>query len=295
MKRTLLLSLCVFLGTTFLQGIAPYVQIAALSGSVQEAREIVVASLQEKGYEVLGVYQPGNLPGLYVVGFTSQELVAFCKQTAEQGMLAAAMKIGLQEDGDKVKISIVNPEYLFYAYFREKMDDADFKSKAISISEGIKKDLELVGTMSLPFGGDEEISKLVKYRYMAGMPNFEKQVELADFDSFSEGLTVIRKNLAAGKGNTTSVYELIDEDAGIAVIGVGLLDAETGEAHFLPIIGEDHVAAMPYEIILENNKAQMLHGRFRFAVHWPELTMGTFTKIMSSPGDVEDTMKALME
>lgn len=295
MKRTLLFSLCVFLGTTFLQGIAPYVQIAALSGSVQEAREIVVASLQEKGYEVLGEYQPGNLPGLYVVGFTSQELVAFCKQTADQGMLAAAMKIGLQEEGDKVKISIVNPEYLFYAYFREKMDDADFKSKAISISEGIKKDLELVGTMSLPFGGDEEISKLVKYRYMAGMPNFEKQVELADFDSFSEGLTVIRKNLAAGKGNTTSVYELIDEDAGIAVIGVGLLDAETGEAHFLPIIGEDHVAAMPYEIILENNKAQMLHGRFRFAVHWPELTMGTFTKIMSSPGDVEDTMKALME
>lgn len=295
MKRTLLFSLCVFLGTAFLQGIAPYVQIAALSGSVQEAREIVVASLQEKGYEVLGEYQPGNLPGLYVVGFTSQELVAFCKQTAEQGMLAAAMKIGFQEDGDKVKISLVNPEYLFYAYFREKMDDADFKSKAISISEDIKKDLELVGTMSLPFGGDEEIKKLVKYRYMAGMPNFEKQVELADFDSFSEGLTVIRKNLAAGKGNTTSVYELIDEDAGIAVIGVGLLDAETGESHFLPIIGEDHVAAMPYEIILENNKAKMLHGRFRFAVHWPELTMGTFTKIMSSPGDVEDTMKALVE
>jgi hypothetical protein len=30
-------------------------------------------------------------------------------------------------------------------------------------------------------------------------------------------------------------------------------------------------------------------------LHWPELTMGTFTKIMSSPGDVEDAMKALME
>jgi len=39
----------------------------------------------------------------------------------------------------------------------------------------------------------------------------------------------------------------------------------------------------------------MLHGRFRFALHWPELKMKTFTKIMSSPGDVEDAMKTLVE
>jgi len=39
----------------------------------------------------------------------------------------------------------------------------------------------------------------------------------------------------------------------------------------------------------------MLHGRFRFALHWPELTMKTFTKIMSSPGDVKDALEALMD
>ena len=39
----------------------------------------------------------------------------------------------------------------------------------------------------------------------------------------------------------------------------------------------------------------MLHGRFRFALYWPELTMSTFTKIMSSPGDVEDFMEAITE
>ncbi len=55
------------------------------------------------------------------------------------------------------------------------------------------------------------------------------------------------------------------------------------------------MAAMPYEVILENNKAFMLHGRYRFALHWPELTMGTFTKIMSSPGAVEDAMELLMD
>ena len=68
-----------------------------------------------------------------------------------------------------------------------------------------------------------------------------------------------------------------------------------GESHFLEIIGKKHLAAMPYEIILQGNTATMLHGRFRFASHWPELTMGTFTKIMSTPGDVEDFLQALTE
>jgi hypothetical protein len=37
----------------------------------------------------------------------------------------------------------------------------------------------------------------------------------------------------------------------------------------------------------------MLHGKYRFALHWPELTMGQFMKISSTPGDVEDFLKAL--
>ena len=75
----------------------------------------------------------------------------------------------------------------------------------------------------------------------------------------------------------------------------GLLDKEKGEASFLPKIGAKHLAAMPYEIVVEGNKATILHGRFRFAMYWPELTMGQFSKIMSTPGDIEDTMKALTE
>ena len=64
---------------------------------------------------------------------------------------------------------------------------------------------------------------------------------------------------------------------------------------FLPIIGEDHLAAMPYEIILQGNKATMLHGRYRIALHWPELTMGTFMKIRNTPGDYKDVFEALCE
>ena len=52
---------------------------------------------------------------------------------------------------------------------------------------------------------------------------------------------------------------------------------------------------MPYEIILQGKTASILHGRYRIALHWPELTMGTFMKIMSTPGDIKNTMQGLTE
>ena len=79
------------------------------------------------------------------------------------------------------------------------------------------------------------------------------------------------------------------------MFGVGLQSSEDGESYFLPKIGEDHAAALPYEIILQGNKATMLHGKYRIALHWPELTMGTFMKIMSTPGYIEDTLEGLCE
>lgn len=96
-------------------------------------------------------------------------------------------------------------------------------------------------------------------------------------------------------GNTTKVYELVRKDKNAAVFGIALLDPEIGEAHFLPIIGEKHVAVMPYEIILQGKEATMLNGRYRIALHWPELTMGIFTQIMTTPGNIEETFEKIVE
>ncbi len=81
----------------------------------------------------------------------------------------------------------------------------------------------------------------------------------------------------------------------VAVFGVALDSNEDGEAYFLPKIGESHVAALPYEIILQGKQVSMLHGKYRIALHWPDLTMGTFMTIMSTPGDIEDALEALCE
>jgi hypothetical protein len=295
MKKTVFTVVLLAVMAMTMQGISPYLRVAELDGSMDAAREKVVNTLSEKGYEILGQYAPGENSNLYVVVFTSDQLISLCKKSKDRGMLAATMKVGFQVEKEKIIVSLLNPEYLFYAYFREKMEDSSFKSSALTISSAIQNDIQGVGSIMEPFGGDLSSEKLMKYKYMVGMPKFDKPVELMEFDSFEKGLATIRKNLSAGKDSTTKVYEIVDQEKKVAVIGVGLLSLEEGEAHFLPIVGESHVAAMPYEIILEGKEATMLHGRFRFALHWPELTMGTFTKIMSSPGDVEDAMKALME
>ena len=130
---------------------------------------------------------------------------------------------------------------------------------------------------------------------MFGMPYFSDPVELKEFASFEKAVETIKNNLAAKKGSTRLVYKLVYKTSKVAVFGVALHSKTTGEAKFLPIIGEKQLAAMPYEIVVIGKTATILHGRFRFALYWPELTMGEFQKIMSTPGNVEDTMKSLTE
>lgn len=292
MKKFLVSSMFLFLGLMTVSAISPYLRVADLSGSLDEVVSRVNSVLEEGGYDVIGQYQPGSNPDLYVMVFSSNKLQELCIRSADRGMLAAALKVGFQRTGDKVSVSMVNPEYLFYAYFRDLMENIDFKTKALQAASEVKTVMLKVGKDMEAFGGDLSPEKLMKYRYMAGMPKFDKPVSLAEFDSFQEGISAIQQGLSS-KTNTHKVYEIFHSSEQIAVFGVGLPDKEEGEAHFLPIIGESHVAAMPYEIILQGGKVSMLHGRFRFALHWPELTMKTFTKIMSSPGDVEDAMKDL--
>ena len=99
------------------------------------------------------------------------------------------------------------------------------------------------------------------------MPYFTDPVKLKTCNSFEEGVEKISSNLEKEKGNTKMVYKMIFSGEKVAVFGVGLHDKNKGEAHFLPIIGEEHLAAMPYEIILQGNQATMLHGRYRIALH----------------------------
>lgn len=273
--------------------IPAYYKVTSLEVGMDKAIESVKSALSDNGFEILGDYSPATHKKLHVIAFTSMTLQGTCKKVEDRGLLASILKVGLMNVDGVIDVSIVNPEYLFYGYLRESADL--YKNELDLVAANVKKALSLLGTDWIPFGGEQSAKDLKKYHYMMGMPYFDDPVKLNEFTSFGLGVETIRNNLQEGKGNTVKVYELIVRSEEIAVFGIGLLDPADGEGRFLPIIGEAHVAAMPYEIILQGNNATMLHGRFRYALHWPELTMGTFTKIMSTPGYVKKTMKDLME
>ncbi len=272
---------------------APYYSVAKVQGTVEEVRQDVVVALELQGFEVIGEYHPGNNDNLYTICYTRQDLSDIALKFEDRGALASVLKIGLFKENGQVEISMINPMYLFYAYLLDGMEN--YEKSLIAISDDCIDAMATLSTELVSFGGLETKEDLQKYHYKIMMPYFTDPEELKEFNSFEEGLTTIRKNLEAKKGNTVKIYEQVYEGEKVAVFGVGLLDEGKGEGHFLPIIGERNVAAMPYEIILQGNEATMLHGKFRIALHWPELTMGTFMKIMGTPGDIEDTMELLTE
>jgi len=274
------------------QEYSPYYKVAVKSGNIAEVAKTYQLLVENEGYNIIGNYHPEGKESLYVVCFTNDRLKDLSIRFKDRGALGAVLRMGFVEKDGKTTVSIVNPYYMFYAYWGSQIGNNE--KDVNNMAEDILKVFRNKGVLSA-FGGSLEKEDLPEYHYKIMMPYFDDPDELEEFDSFEDGLAVIRKNLAAEKGNTLKVYELVFPGKKIAVFGVGLLDKETGEANFLPIIGEDHIAAMPYEIILQGKEATSLAGKYRFALYWPELTMSEFMKIVSTPGDVEDTMEGLTE
>lgn len=275
------------------QNIMPFYNCGTVDSDIKTAKAKVIAALKAKSYVITGGYYVANKASMYVLTFTSKELQRACLKVKDRGILASNLRVGFQKVGEKTELSMINPKYMFLGYLRKSY--ASNKTALDKINNEVKLVMKSFAGQLKPFGGTLKESELKNYHYMTMMPYFTDPVELEEFDSFEEAITTIDKNLAAKKGNTKKVYKLKFTNSKMAVYGVALLDKEEGEGHFLPIVGKKHFTAMPYEIVVIGKTVTMLHGKFRFAMYWPDLTMGTFTKIISTPGDVEDALEALMK
>jgi len=292
-KITLLFALFIgIISMSTAQQYSPYFKVADFDTNIADVTAKVKEAIVAGGFEVIGEYNPGDNDDLYVICYTNEQLSNLSLEFKDRGALASVLKAGLVKKDGKVTLSIINPEYMFLAYWGNQLDGQE--TQITAMSDKAKSAFSSLGGLT-PFGGSLEKDDLIDYHYKVMMPYFDDPEDLEDYDSFEEGLKIIRGNLKNGKGNTVKVYEQVFADKKVAVFGVGLLNAEEGESYFLPIVGEDHVANLPYEIILQGDEATMLAGKYRIALFWPELTMGTFMKIMSTPGDIEDVMEGLCE
>ena len=292
--KKIVLTACItifsLLQTSAQETLSPYFKVAELETTISEASQQVKEAIEANGYEIIGEYNPAKNENLFVVCFTNQELRGLSLQFSDRGPLASVMRAGFVNENGKVTITLLNPEYMFLAYWGEQLNGQE--ELLVLVSEKVKSIFKDFGTLE-NYGGDVKKKDLPDYHYMMMMPYFDDPDELKEFSSFEQGLETIRDNLEKKKGSTFKVYEQVFLNQKIAVFGVALWDDETGEAHFLETVGEGHIANLPYEIILQGKTATMLTGKYRIALFWPELSMGTFMKIKNTPGEIEDTMEDL--
>lgn len=278
------------------QKIKPYTLGAIASGSMTEVADLVESKLVTNGFDVLGSYRPVDDEGRWVIVYTSDDIINAVKKVGGRTGFASAWRVAITDENEKKIISYTTPEYWGNAYFREDFDKVKDLYNSYSIK--IKNVLAECGTPGegSQFGSMQgvEIDKLQNYRYMIGMANFEKTKKLNEFKSFEEAIATIDKNLANGVSDLEKVYSIELKDQKIKLYGIGL-SGENGETKFMhkiDISSPKHTAFLPYEFLVVDNEAHMLHGRYRIALSFPDLKMGQFMKIVSTPPDIKKLMES---
>ena len=238
--------------------------------------------LQSAGFQIIGVHSPLGLPQYAVVVVTDKTLLDTIRALGGSAIAGAGIRVGVKVDGS---VSYINPDYWYRAYFQKK-----FESRSASIQALGQRLAKALGDKGR-FGGDVPALDLPAYRYMIGMERFDSnKAKLYTHASFRAAVKTVQDNLAKGVNHTSKVYEVIFPDQKLAVFGVAMNDPQHGEGWWVKQAGAEHIAALPWEIYIVNGTVYALYARYRTALAWPELTMGTFMRISDHPDAVQEML-----
>ncbi len=278
------------------QKLKPYILAGYSVKDINTVKKEVKQKLKDNGFMVLGSYNPMSSSTRIVFGVSDKNLKNAVNKTGGFRGFAMALRVALTKEDGKTMISYTNPEYWGRAYYGKQWNLVS--SYYSTLETKFKTALAGYGGKTfLPFGSKNGIDKsdLKKYHYMFGMPYFDDNVKLKEFSDYGTAIATIEKNLNSKSIPAKKVYSVFLNGKKIALYGIGLTGKD-GEKLFMPKIdlsSPKHTAFLPYELLIVDNKAYMLHGRFRIALSFPDLSMGQFMKIVSTPGYIEDTFKAL--
>lgn len=281
---------------SFAQKLQPYILAASLEGqSIQTVQAKVEQQLKSNGFELLGDYHPMNSNSRLLIAVSHPALITAVGKSGGYTGFAAALRVALTKNGNQIEVSYTNPEYWGAAYFQKKYNSV--ATQINSVKKAFEKSFSAYGN-GQPFGSKKglTVKSLQGYHYMMGMPYFDDNVKLGGFSSFDQAVKHIDQAFNSHK-DLVKVYEKSISSKKMKLYGVGLR-GEDGESSFMPVIdvsNPKHTAFLPYELLVYDNEVYMLHGRFRIALSFPDLSMGTFMKIVSTPGNIEDALKMLCE
>ncbi len=264
----------------------PFVVAKTKGKTVAEAVENATAELKAGGLEVVGQYAPYDDDSAVVIGFTSPEL----KQAAaseEFGGFGGVLRVAVTDNAGAIEVSYVNPEYIGYAYH---LGDLSAISAQVKGALGKRKSFGAKGLSE---------DMLERYHYMMFMPYFKDKRVIANFDDHATAVQKVAAALQHPDSDMSAVWQVqISNDQ--TLFGVKLHGGKwNGKIKDImskiDIDSPKSTAALPWELLVTGRKLVYLPGKFRIAVMFPDLPMGTFMQISNVPDDMDASAKELAE
>ena len=237
-----------------------------------KSSDAVKSTLEAKGFSIVGEYDAMSNPDYHVIAFTNNTLKT--EASKESRGFAAVEKV-LVSTNDK-KLIFTNPEYFLHAFMQDDYKESTAKSIESTLTSAFGK----LQASSDAMDDDD----LAGYHFMMGMPYYEDMQEIAEGKNL---LSTLEK-----KAGDNIVFKLQLKNS--TLVGVSM-PTKNGEKSYLPKIkGEKHGAFLPYMVLIEDNKAKILHAKYYLAVAFPKLSMGDFMSISSTPDDIQEYMTSLV-
>lgn len=272
-----ILTICLAINTSAETLYQPYTVAKAKSSEV-------ISSLKANGFEIAGEYSPYE--GTKIIVITSKELQMEAAKS-DKGGYGAIMRIAITTN----LVSYTTPAYWANAYRME--------SELTSVANNLNKALGKENT----FGSKKGLTKkkLRKYHYMKMMPYFDDQVKLGEFSSYQDATQAIEAALKIEKNGLKKVYQVNIPGKDETVFGFNMAsNKKITDKSVMSVLNKftgtpEHAAFLPYEILVSGKTIYMLHGKFRIALSFPDLSMGQFMKIRNAPSDIKNAVKSLIK
>jgi hypothetical protein len=265
----------------------PFV-VSTLGGTtVESVTKSVIGTLKAHGLEVVGQYSPYADGSAVIVGATSKELRDVAG-SQPYGGFGGVVRVAVTNNKGAIEVSYVNPVYMGYAYHLGDLTPvADEFAKALGRKE--------------TFGAEGlTADKLDGYHYMMFMPYFKDRKVIARFDSHEEAVRKVEQALNSSESDMSPVWEVrISPDQ--MLFGVQLHRGKWANDRIKKVMDTldtgtpRSTASLPWELLVNGKELIYLPGKYRIAIMFPDLTMGTFMKIAGVPDDMADSASALAD
>lgn len=262
----------------------PYVLASEAPGTVAEVAAQTRSALTQSGFDVVGEYPVSAAAHVIVV--TSSALRAAAAKTPDGGF-GAVVRVSVTRVGSTTQVAYTNPAWMTNIY--------RLGAEPAGVAAALEKALgrrEEFGSKS-----GSTAKSLRSYHYMPFMPYFDDEVLLGTFASRLAAAAKLEAGLAASR-DAKLIYRVDIPGTEQSLFGIAILAGEGADSTVMRITDSGarrHTAHLPYEVLVSGGRVTMLHGKFRIAQSFPDLTMGTFMKISGAPDGIAKVLGGLLK